>query len=66
MGEGTKPKTVRNTEVYALRKKGKTFDEIAKKYDITRARAFEIFKREERRDRLSDLECLEHDNQLEE
>lgn len=45
MGQGPKAKTKRNEEIYKLREAGKSWGEIAKAYNITRARVVFIHKR---------------------
>lgn len=49
MGNGTKPKTERNSEIYRMRTEGMTFEEIGKKYRITKKRVFDICKAQEKK-----------------
>lgn len=49
MGNGTRPKTERNSEIYRMRTEGMTFEEIGKKYRITKKRVFDICKAQEKK-----------------
>jgi DNA-binding CsgD family transcriptional regulator len=43
---GSQPKIARNKKIVAMRKQGKTFQEIGDKLGISKARALEIYTRE--------------------
>ena len=45
--------TARNNEMRKLKNEGWTYDKLAKKYDITRARVHQIVKRAELKEHLA-------------
>jgi len=47
------PKTERNKEIYSEREKGKSWNELIRKYNISQARLVQIVKREREKGNIS-------------